>query len=165
MNHEAINQRIQALESELAGLKAELNKPEKFEFKYSKTDNYMINYYGVHRNLHVMNKDYLQNFRYRQTEANAKADFQLQKELMCIGALAEQIDPTYKSKIPDILIDSCPIVTMGRLNYIPPIKCLVKIYCVRFILQIERKASCLVIENRCFRETLSAFFGTYDIFC
>lgn len=99
MDKEAINQRIQALESELAGLKAELNKPEKFEFKYSKTDNYMINYYGVHRNLHVMNKEYIQNFRYRQTEANAKADFQLQKELMCIGALAEQIDPEYKSRV------------------------------------------------------------------
>ena len=114
MNHEAINQRIQALESELAGLKAELNKPEKFEFKYSKTDNYMINYYGVHRNLHVMNKDYLQNFRYRQTEANAKADFQLQKELMCIGALAEQIDPTYKSKIPEYKSDTYYYIYYGK---------------------------------------------------
>lgn len=99
MTKDEILKIIQDMESELAELKAELNKPEKFEFKYSKIDNYMINYYGVHRNLHVMNKDYLQNFRYRQTEANAKADFQLQKELMCISALAEQIDPNYKSKI------------------------------------------------------------------
>lgn len=102
MNKEAINKRIAALESELAGLKAELNKPEKFEFKYKTEPLWAININNVEdlSKYCITPADTLvSHFRYRQTEANAKADFQLQKELMCIGALAEQIDPDYKSKV------------------------------------------------------------------
>lgn len=99
MNQDAINQRIQAIESELAELKAELNKPDKFKFKYEFSNTYNVTGHTVVQNCTGEINDALQNFRYRQTEANAKADFQLQKELMCIGALAEQIDPDYKSKI------------------------------------------------------------------
>ena len=99
MNQEAINQRIQALESELAGLKIELNKQEKFKFKYEFSNTYHITSNTIVQNCTGEINDALQNFRYRQTESNAKADFQLQKELMCISALAEQIDPDYKSKV------------------------------------------------------------------
>ena len=98
MNYDAINQRIQALESELAGLKSELAKPEKFEFKY-KGSTYTIFTYKISKVSLSADPEFLQNFRYRQTESNAQADFQLQKELMCIGALAEQIDPNYKNRI------------------------------------------------------------------
>ena len=99
MNQDAINQRILTIESELAELKAELNKPDKFKFKYEFSNTYNVTGHTVVQNCTGEINDALQNFRYRQTEANAKADFQLQKELMCIGALAEQIDPDYKSKI------------------------------------------------------------------
>lgn len=99
MNKDAINQRIQALESELAGLKAELVKPEKVMFKYCNKR------FNIGSLLEPIKKEDIPNnysttsFNYRQTEANAQADLQLQKELMCIGALAEQIDPNYKSKV------------------------------------------------------------------
>ena len=98
MNQEAINKRIQALESELAGLKAEFNKLEKFEFDYSNSKSFRIYAEQIDKNSDV-SKTGKENFRYRQTESNAKADLQLQKELMCIGALAEQIDPDYKAKV------------------------------------------------------------------
>lgn len=98
MNQEAINQRIQALETELAGLKAELNKPEKFTFDYSNGKSFRIYAEQIDKNSDV-SKIGKENFRYRQTESNAKADLQLQKELMCIGALAEQIDPEYKFRV------------------------------------------------------------------
>ena len=99
MNHDAINQRIQTLESELAGLKAELNKPDKFEFKYTNGITFGISSCDILTKTTGLNCDFKNNFRHRQTKENAQADFQLQKELMCIGALAEQIDPDYKSKI------------------------------------------------------------------
>lgn len=99
MNKEAVNQRIQALESGLAGLKAELAKSDKFEFNYEFSNTYNVTGHTVVQNCTGEINDALQNFRYRQTEANAKADFQLQKELMCISALAEQIDPDYKSRV------------------------------------------------------------------
>lgn len=99
MNHEAINQRIQALESELAGLKAELSKANTFKFDYINMKTSFIGTYCVYNDTSGSDPLKLENFRYRQLELNADADLQLQKELMCIGALAEQIDPDYKSKI------------------------------------------------------------------
>ena len=98
MNKEAINQRIQALKSELAALKAELAKPEKFKFRYTDTKTSFIGSYCVSHNTSGLDPYNSEHFRYRQTKENAQADFQLQKELMCIGALAEQIDPNYKNK-------------------------------------------------------------------
>jgi len=99
MNHDKINQRIQALESELAGLKAELSKVDKFKFRYTDTETSFIGTNWVAHKTSGADPSNLENFRYRQLESNADADFQLQKELMCIGALAEQIDPNYKTKI------------------------------------------------------------------
>lgn len=99
MNKEAINQRIQALESELTVLKAELAKPEKFKFRYTDTKTSFIGANWVAHKTSGSDPYKSEHFRYRQTETNAAADFQLQKELMCIGALAEQIDPNYKNKI------------------------------------------------------------------
>ena len=99
MNQEAINKRIQALETELAGLKDELNKSDNISFKYTARECCFVGSSRVTTQMDGTDKSALMYFRYRQTEANANADLQLQKELMCIGALAEQIDPDYKSKI------------------------------------------------------------------
>ena len=99
MNFETINQRIQALESELVELKAELSKANNFKFDYTNMKTSFIGTYCVSNNISGSDPFNLENFRYRQTETNANADSQLQKELMCIGALAEQIDPYYKYKV------------------------------------------------------------------
>lgn len=99
MNQEAINKRIQALESELAGLKAELNKPSSFTFCYEKGKAIRVAEVCVYDHQMCDNNRHIENFRYRQLNSNAQADFKLQKELMCIGALAEQIDPEYKSRV------------------------------------------------------------------
>ena len=92
-------QRIQALELELAGLKEELNKPDKFEFKYSYKECYFIGSSWISTKMEGNDNKSLEHFRYRQTLENANADLQLEKEMMCISALAEQIDPYYKSKV------------------------------------------------------------------
>jgi len=99
MNKEAINQRIQALESELDKLKAELSKANSFKFDYTNMKTSFIGTYCVSNNTSGSKPLLLENFRYRQLKSNADADFQLQKELMCIGALAEQIDPDYRSEV------------------------------------------------------------------
>lgn len=99
MNHDKINQKIQALEFELAGLKAELSEVDKFKFRYTYTETSFIGTTCVTHKTSGADRSSLENFRYRQTEKNANADCQLQKELMCIGALAEQIDPDYKTKV------------------------------------------------------------------
>lgn len=99
MNHDKINQKIQALESELAELKAELSKVDKFKFRYTDMKTSFIGAHWTANYTSGSDPLNLENFRYRQTETNAAADFQLQKELMCIGALAEQIDPDYKTKV------------------------------------------------------------------
>jgi hypothetical protein len=95
----AINQRIQALESELAGLKIELKKYEKLMFTYSNKRFNIGNFLEPIKQEIIPNNYSTTSLNYRQLESNAKADFQLQKELMCIGALAEQIDPDYSNKV------------------------------------------------------------------
>lgn len=92
-------ERIQALELELAGLKEELNKPDKFEFKYLYKECCFIGSSWVSPKMEGNDNKSLKHFRYRQTLENAESDLQLQKEMMCIGALAEQIDPDYKSRV------------------------------------------------------------------
>lgn len=106
MNYDKINQRIQALESGLVELKAglaklktKLSKANSFKFDYIKMKTSFIGTYYIANDISGSGSSNLENFRYRQFESNADDDFQLQKELMCIGALAEQIDPNYKTKI------------------------------------------------------------------
>lgn len=100
MNNDAINKRIKNLEQELAGLKAELEvSTSKFQCSYTVDATYFIAETETLSGYKGNQTERLEHFRYRQTEENAKADFKLQKELMCIGALAEQLDPDYKSKI------------------------------------------------------------------
>ena len=123
MNNQEIYEQIQALESELSKLKEELNKQEKFEFKYVDGKTFVIGSYDITKsNANV--PYHKENFRYRQTEDNAQADLQIQKELMCIGGIAEQLDPEYKSK-----------VSWGerKFNYFIAYSNGVKNYCVFFV--------------------------------
>ena len=99
MTKDKILKTIQVLEAELIKLKTELNKPEKFIFVYAEGFTFKVSEYSVSRGQEGKDQDYLTNFRYRQTKINAETDLQLQRELLCIGALAEQIDHEYKSKV------------------------------------------------------------------
>lgn len=99
IDKDKILERIQALELELTGLKVELNKPDKIDFKYTPKECYFIGSSWVSTKMEGNDSAALEYFRYRQTLENANADLQLEKELMCIGALAEQIDSDYKSKV------------------------------------------------------------------
>ena len=85
--------------SRIEFLEKELKKPNKIEFRYEKNNTYVITEVDVNDKWSVISKILLNNFRYRQTKTNAEADLMLQKELMCIGTLAEQIYPEYKSDI------------------------------------------------------------------
>ena len=99
MDKEQIRMQIEDLKANLKALERELNKPDEFEFNYKELESCLIGMSFIASSEYGLDYKYIDNFRYRQTESNAKADFQLQKELMCIGALAEQIDPDYKSKV------------------------------------------------------------------
>ena len=99
VNKDEILEKIKALETELIGLKDELNKSDKVGFKYIARECCFVGSSWVSTQIGGTYKSALEYFRYRQTEANANVDLQLQKELMCIGALAEQIDPDYKSRV------------------------------------------------------------------
>lgn len=99
MDKEQIKIQIEDLKANLEALERELNKPNKFEFKYDKDNTYYISSYKIIAGYDGEDKDYLPKFRFRQKETNAEADFKLQKGLMCIGALAEQIDQDYKNRV------------------------------------------------------------------
>lgn len=99
-----LQEQIEELKVKLSEMENELNKVEDekgigITFEYPIGGTHLIKEWKVDKILHNKDFDYLSNFRYRRTESNAKADFKLQKELMCIGALADQIDPNYKDRI------------------------------------------------------------------
>lgn len=99
MKSEDILKELAEAKSRIEFLENELRNPEQFKFIYKEDNTYAIYSGDISGGWDGSSGDLLNNFRYRQTEVNAKADFQLQKELMCIGALAEQVDPDYKSKV------------------------------------------------------------------
>ena len=99
-----LQEQIEELKAKISEMEIELNKVKDEKdigrnFEYTSHSTYLIKEWKVNKVTYTKDFDYLSNFRYRQTETNAEADFQLQKELMCIGALAEQIDTDYKSKV------------------------------------------------------------------
>lgn len=98
MKTEDILAELKKAKERIEFLEQELNKPKQFEFKYE-SKSYLIGTANVYDEICIDSTSYFKNYRYRQTEANAKADLMLQKELMRIGALAEQIDPEYKNKV------------------------------------------------------------------
>ena len=94
MTKEQIQEKIAKLETELQELKSELIKPEKFEFNLEKG-------YRIYSN-EVSNKPEKQNkdkHLLRKVFSNASMDYHLMQETLIIGAIAEQLDPDYKSKL------------------------------------------------------------------
>ena len=99
LTKEQILAKIEAAEAELANLKAELNKPDKFEFKYPYYASFMIAKDRVINEATGTSEFCLTNGRYRIKSCNAKQAVQLNRESNLIGAIAEQIDPDFASKV------------------------------------------------------------------
>lgn len=99
LTKEQILAKIEAAEAELANLKAELNKPNKFEFRYSKGNTYIIDNGGILSNANGYDSLFKYLGMYRIKFANAKQAVQLNRESNLIGAIAEQIDPDFASKV------------------------------------------------------------------
>lgn len=99
LTKEQILAKIEAAEAELVNLKAELNKPDKFEFKYPYCNSFLIDKDHVINEVTGTCKSYLTNGMYRAKLNNAKQAVQLNRESNLIGAIAEQIDPDFASKV------------------------------------------------------------------
>ena len=94
MTKEQIQEKIVKLEIELQALKSELTKPIKFKLELY--EGYRICSDGVtEEKVEQTTHTYL----LRRNLLNAKADYQLKYETLNIGAIAEQLDPDYKSKL------------------------------------------------------------------
>jgi hypothetical protein len=91
MNANKINTQIERLEEELAKLKAEANKPSKYELEYERGDAFLVGSYGVTNRVTGKNDDYLKTGRYRSTEKFANEHFNIQAEMMRLGALIEAV--------------------------------------------------------------------------
>lgn len=99
MNKEQIQQNIKNMEAEIAKMKEELSRPGKFVFKYPKDEAILVSAYKVSKDVTGEDKDYLEHYRYRISEDNAKADLLRNKQINFIGALFEQIDVNYAEGI------------------------------------------------------------------
>lgn len=99
LTKEQILAKIEAAEAELANLKAELNKPDKFEFKYTLNTSYFISTSCISNEASGSSATYLTHGRYRISSDNAEQAVQLNRESNLIGAIAEQIDPDFASEV------------------------------------------------------------------
>ena len=99
LTKEQILAKIEAAEAELANLKAELNKPDKFEFKYPFSASYLIGTNSTATETTGTLAAYLTHGRYRINSDTADQAVQLNRESNLIGAIAEQIDPDFASKV------------------------------------------------------------------
>lgn len=99
LTKEQILAKIEAAEAELANLKAELNKPDKFEFKYPLGCTFIIDDGIIHENANGCDSLFIHSGRYRINSNNAEQAVRLNRESNLIGAIAEQIDPDFASKV------------------------------------------------------------------
>ena len=99
LTKEQILAKIDAAEAELANLKTELNKPAKFEFEYPFRASYLISTNSTATETTGALVEYLTHGRYRAKLNNAKQAVQLNRESNLIGAIAEQINPDFASKV------------------------------------------------------------------
>lgn len=102
MNKEQLQQQIKEMELKLQEMKNELNKLEKFEFKYPACQTSLIRACTTGYGYNGDDKYYLKHGRYRIKEENAELSLQRNKEANLIEALAEQIDPDWKADWGDI---------------------------------------------------------------
>ena len=91
MNINKINTQIERLEEELAKLKAETNKPNKYEIEYEDGDTFFISIKTVMGEATGQSNDLLKAGRYRSTEKFTNEHFKIQNEMMRLGALVEAV--------------------------------------------------------------------------
>lgn len=95
MNKEQLQKQLEEMKAKVAEMEKELNKGEKFEWKYPKDKTFVIGAYSTHPECSGEIGYYLSHGRYRIKEANAKLALQRNKEANVIEALAEQLDPDW----------------------------------------------------------------------
>ena len=99
MNKQQLEQNIKNMEAEIAKMKEELNKPEKFEFKYPLNNTYKLMNNVVNSGYTGNDSSSLECNVYRISEDNANAELLRNKQGNFIGALFEQIDVDYAEGI------------------------------------------------------------------
>ena len=86
-----INEQIERLEQELAKLKAEANKPSKYEIEYKAGSAFFVSPYSTTGKIVGFSDDGYTSGRYRKTEKFANEHFKTQNEIMRLGALIEAV--------------------------------------------------------------------------
>lgn len=99
MDKQQLEQNIKNMEAEIAKMKAELNKPEKFEFKYAGESTFIFTGTRIFPSRDAYDNECLDHYRYRISETNAEAEVLRNKQANFIGALFEQIDVDYAEGI------------------------------------------------------------------
>ena len=92
MTKEQQLQKIKEMEQTLAELKADYEKPKKFEFEYKKDKSYMVFSTYTMNYSNKSNHAALEHGRYRKTKEAAEQALELQRQMMRLHALAEQLD-------------------------------------------------------------------------
>ena len=91
MNKEQLKKNIEEMEAKLSEMKAELEKKDKFEWKYELWETYLIDEYPLSCDWIGNDKKYLEYGRYRSTEKGAELSFTRNKRANRLEALAEQL--------------------------------------------------------------------------
>jgi hypothetical protein len=86
-----INTQIERLEEELAKLKAEATAPSQYEIEYECGDAFYIGSYIISEKITRFIDSCLNTGRYRSTEKFANEHFNIQTEMMRLGALVEAV--------------------------------------------------------------------------
>ena len=93
MNKITIKQQIKDMETKLAEMKAELDKPKEFEWKYPYHAPF-LDHIQIREGTGC-SKKLIEHGRYRQTQANAERALERNRLANRLEALAEQLDPDW----------------------------------------------------------------------
>ena len=99
MDKSQIQQNIDNMRAELAAMEEKLSTIEKFEFVYEDRKSFLLTVFRIYKDDSGDDKDFLEQHRYRKTEANAEAELLRNKQGNFMGALFEQIDVNYTEGI------------------------------------------------------------------
>jgi len=91
MDKEKLQQDINEIKEKLSEMEAELQIKNKFEFVYEDGKTYFIGSYSTEVD-YIVSKECVEYGRYRKTKQSAEKALLLQKEVMRLHSLVEQLD-------------------------------------------------------------------------
>lgn len=91
MNKQQLKQDIQELETKLAQMRSELDKPEKYEIEYEKGNTYIVDVFKIVSGCDGEPKTFLYNGRYRRTKKFANLHKEGEDKRNRLGALVEDV--------------------------------------------------------------------------